>query len=63
LKAKPIASYYDVNAGDVLVQVYAIKKSRKEERTFPNKAGSVFLLGRKCVGLRDIGIYSKSGAK
>ena len=61
MKSKPISNYFDEALG-VTVQVYATKKARKEERTFINRAGSVFLLGRRVASLRDKGIYASCGA-
>ena len=58
---KAIHSYIDETT-NVVVQVYAPRKARKSERTFPPTVGSVFNLGRKCVGLRNIGIYAHKGA-
>jgi len=60
MRPNPIQSYIDEHT-NVVVQVYAPRKPRKAERTFPPTIGSVFNLGRKCVGLRDIGIYAHRG--
>jgi hypothetical protein len=60
MRPNPIQSYLDENT-NVVVQVYAPRKPRKSERTFPPTMGSVFNLGRKCVSLRSFGVYASRG--
>lgn len=60
MKAKPIRTYFDELVG-AEVKVYATKKARKDEKTFQNKMGSLFLIGAKAGTLRQMGIQVRMG--